>query len=64
VRRELTSGMVGGDGAGVSAYVISQASIRDPAAMERYAAEAPATVAKFGGRYLVRANAATALEGS
>jgi uncharacterized protein (DUF1330 family) len=32
--------------------------------MDRYAAEAPATVAQYGGRYLVRANAATALEGS
>jgi uncharacterized protein (DUF1330 family) len=62
--RRLTSGAVGGEGAGVSAYVISRVSVRDPAAMERYVAGAPATVARFGGRYLVRANAATALEGS
>jgi uncharacterized protein (DUF1330 family) len=39
-------------------------SIHDADAMKRYVAEAPATVARFGGRYLVRANAATALEGS
>jgi uncharacterized protein (DUF1330 family) len=48
----------------VSAYVISRVSIRDAEAMGRYVDEAPATVAGFGGRYLVRANAATALEGS
>ncbi len=48
----------------MSAYVISRVSIRDAKAMERYVADAPATVAGFGGRYLVRANAATALEGS
>jgi uncharacterized protein (DUF1330 family) len=44
--------------------VISRVSIRDSAAMGRYVAEAPATVARFGGRYLVRADTATALEGS
>jgi uncharacterized protein (DUF1330 family) len=60
----LTSGAVGGEGARGSAYVISRVSIRDPAAMERYVAGAPATVARFGGRYLVRASAATALAGS
>jgi uncharacterized protein (DUF1330 family) len=48
----------------VSVYVISRVSIRDAEAMSRYVAEAPATVAGFGGRYLVRANTATALEGS
>jgi uncharacterized protein (DUF1330 family) len=48
----------------VSAYLISRLSIRDAEAMARYVAGAPATVAEFGGRYLVRANAATALEGS
>ena len=31
--------------------------------MSRYVDQAPATVAQFGGRYLVRANTATALEG-
>jgi uncharacterized protein (DUF1330 family) len=48
----------------VSAYVISRVSIRDAEAMQRYVAEAPATVAPFGGRYLVRADTATALEGT
>ena len=48
----------------MSVYVISRVSIHDPDAMSRYVAEAPATVAGFGGRYLVRANTATALEGN
>ena len=47
----------------MSVYVISRVSIHDPDAMSRYVAEAPATVAGFGGRYLVRAPTATALEG-
>jgi uncharacterized protein (DUF1330 family) len=48
----------------VSVYVISRVSIHDAGAMERYVAQAPATVAEFGGRYLVRANTASALEGN
>ena len=59
----MTSVRPGGHGADVSAYVISRVSIRDSAAMSRYVDQAPATVARFGGRYLVRANTATALEG-
>ena len=43
--------------------MISRVSIRDSAAMSRYVDQAPATVAQFGGYYLVRANTATALEG-
>jgi uncharacterized protein (DUF1330 family) len=45
----------------VSAYVISRVPVGDAEAMARHVADAPATVA---GRYLVRANSATALEGS
>jgi uncharacterized protein (DUF1330 family) len=48
----------------VSVSVISRVAIRDAEVMERYVAQAPATVAEFGARYLVRANAASALEGS
>jgi uncharacterized protein (DUF1330 family) len=47
----------------MKAYVISRLTIRDREAMEHYIAEAPATVAAFGGRYLVRGSAVTALEG-
>jgi uncharacterized protein DUF1330 len=61
--RRLTFIQAGGHGADVSAYVISRVSIRDSAAMSRYVDQAPAAVAQFGGRYLVRANTATALEG-
>ena len=34
----------------MSVYVISRVAIRDAEAMERYVAQAPATVAEFGGR--------------
>lgn len=45
------------------AYVISRVKIHDREAMQRYMAEAPATVLQFGGRYLVRGNDVRALEG-
>jgi uncharacterized protein (DUF1330 family) len=46
------------------AYVISRLTIRDRAAFESYLAEAPRTVARFGGKYLFRGDDVTALEGS
>lgn len=46
------------------AYVVSRVKLTNLADMRRYMAEAPATVAAFGGRYLVRGNAVQALEGS
>jgi hypothetical protein len=42
--------MRAGHDPGVSAYMISRVPVRDSEAMERYVAEAPATVAPFGGR--------------
>jgi uncharacterized protein (DUF1330 family) len=48
----------------MAAYIVSRVRIRDAAAMARYMAEAPATVAQFGGRYLVRGNNVRALEGT
>jgi len=48
----------------VSAYVVSRVNIRNAEAMQRYMQEAPATVAAFGGRYLVRGNDVRALEGA
>ena len=45
------------------AYIVSRVSIRNVEAMQRYMSEAPATVAAFGGRYLVRGNSVEALEG-
>lgn len=47
----------------MSAYIVSRVTILDPQAMQRYMAEAPVTVAAFGGRYLVRGNDVRALEG-
>lgn len=46
------------------AYVVSRVLIRDVEAMRRYVAEAPATVAAFGGRYHFRGGNVQALEGS
>src|SRR5256885_67050 len=48
----------------MSAYVVSRVRITDREAMARYMTEAPATVAAFGGRYLVRGNDVRALEGA
>ena len=48
----------------MSAYVVSRVQIRDPEAMRRYVAEAPATVAAFGGRYHFRGGNVEALEGT
>jgi uncharacterized protein (DUF1330 family) len=48
----------------MAAYIVSRVNIRDREAMQRYMAEAPATVAAFGGRYLVRGNDVQALEGA
>ena len=46
------------------AYVIVQIDIEDPATYERYKALAPASIAAYGGRYLVRGGASEVLEGS
>ncbi len=48
----------------MAAYIISRVRIRDAKAMADYMAEAPETVAAFGGRYLVRGNDVQALEGA
>lgn len=48
----------------MSAYIVSRVRIFDRPAMQRYMSEAPATVAAFGGRYLVRGGDVQALEGA
>ena len=48
----------------MSAYVVVQIAIHDPAGYEHYKALAPATVAAYGGRYIVRGGASEVLEGS
>lgn len=45
------------------AYVISEVEPRDAALFEQYRALAPATIAQYGGRYIVRAGAAELIEG-
>lgn len=45
------------------AYVILDITVTDPDLFEEYKAVAPATIAAFGGKYLVRGGNAEALEG-
>jgi uncharacterized protein (DUF1330 family) len=45
------------------AYVIAETDLQDPEAYERYKAAAPATIAKYGGRYVARGGEVAVLEG-
>ena len=45
------------------AYIISDVTIRDPNAIEIYRTRAAASVAHYGGRYLVRGGTIEVLEG-
>jgi uncharacterized protein (DUF1330 family) len=47
----------------MSAYVIAEIEITDPAAYEEYRKLVPATIAKYGGTYLVRGGAVETKEG-
>jgi uncharacterized protein (DUF1330 family) len=47
----------------VTAYVIVDIDVIDPAAYEGYKKVAPGTVASFGGKYLARGGATEVLEG-
>jgi len=47
----------------MSAYVISEVETRDAAAMETYRTLAAASIAQYGGKYLVRGGAAAIVEG-
>ena len=46
------------------AYIVVQIEVDDPVPYERYRELAPASIAKYGGRYLVRGGATEALEGT
>jgi uncharacterized protein (DUF1330 family) len=48
----------------MAAYIVSRVKILNRQSMQRYMAEAPATVAAFGGRYLVRGGDVQPLEGA
>ena len=45
------------------AYVVAQVDVKDPAAYEEYRAQVPATLAKYGGEFLVRGGTVEVLEG-
>jgi uncharacterized protein (DUF1330 family) len=48
----------------MAAYVIVDVDVHDPAGFEQYRREVPASLAKYGGRFVVRGGAFQALEGS
>jgi uncharacterized protein (DUF1330 family) len=48
----------------MSAYVVVQITVRDPARYEEYKVMAPASIAQYGGRYLVRGGKTETLEGT
>ena len=48
----------------MSAYVVVQIAVHDPAIYERYKELAPASIAAYGGRYLVRGGPSEVLEGA
>jgi uncharacterized protein (DUF1330 family) len=47
----------------MSAYIISDVSIREEEAMQIYRTRAAASIAQYGGRYLARGGAISPLEG-
>lgn len=47
----------------MAAYVIANVEVIDAATYERYRKDVPATIEKYGGRFLVRGGAVQALEG-
>ncbi|HZF14549.1 MAG TPA: DUF1330 domain-containing protein [Steroidobacteraceae bacterium] len=48
----------------MAAYVLANVEITDPAGFEEYRKAVPATIARYGGRYLTRGGTTDALEGS
>jgi uncharacterized protein (DUF1330 family) len=47
----------------MAVYLIATIDVTDPEAYDRYRAQVPATIAQYGGRFLVRGGAVEALEG-
>ena len=47
----------------MSAYVIAEIDITDPAAYEDYRRQVPEVIARYGGKYIVRGGKVEALEG-
>jgi uncharacterized protein (DUF1330 family) len=47
----------------MAAYIVVQVDVKDPARYERYKSMVPPTLAKFGGRFVVRGGKTETLEG-
>ena len=47
----------------MAAYVLAEIEITNPEGYKEYTTHVPATIAKYGGRFLARGGAARALEG-
>jgi uncharacterized protein (DUF1330 family) len=48
----------------MAGYIIVDVQVTDPVAYERYRADVPASLAAFGGRFLVRGGRTETLEGA
>ncbi len=48
----------------MAAYLIANVDVKDAAAFEEYRKQVPATIAKHGGRYLVRGGRVERVEGT
>jgi len=48
----------------MSAYIIVQETVHDPAMFDAYRKDVPATVAAHGGRFVVRGGTLTVVEGT
>ena len=48
----------------MAAYLIANVDVKDAAAFEEYRRQVPATIAKHGGRYLVRGGRVERVEGT
>ena len=48
----------------MAAYIIADIDVTDPAAYQEYVKLSPATIAKYGGKFLVRGGTAEVVEGA
>ncbi len=48
----------------MAAYIIAEVEVLDPVMFEQYRAAVPATIAAYGGRYVVRGGATEVYEGT
>ncbi len=48
----------------MTAYIIAEIEVTDPAAYEEYRARVPAVIAAHGGRYMVRGGETETIEGA